>query len=371
MIYLLFGVPLVLAILFVTYHRKTHEPKETLMATAIVVVLSCLIQAGTYAAFSLGSSGDVEILNGYVTAKERNKVSCEHSYECNCYYTTSCSGSDSSKSCTRTRHCSTCYEHSYDIDWDVLTTVGNLTIDRIDRRGLGQPPRWAQVQIGEPAAREHSYMNYVLGNKDSLFSRSDQQFAERFKDKIPKYPEVYDYYRVTRVLNVSGLALPTTYWNDYLNNTLKTLGASRQVNIVWVVTSGQPVEYFQGLVYAWDGGKKNDVIVVTDINKDLKINWGKSTSFADGMHNRELHSRNGMALTGQDMGVGVMADVVANITKGYNRVEMKEMEYLKWRELKTWEVVIVVLLGCLPFTAIFILQRMEYNGGRRRYPFNF
>lgn len=367
MIYLLFLFPIVLAVAFVVYHKKTHEPKETLIATAVVVVLSCLIQVVSYVGFSLGSSGDVEILNGYVTGKQRTEVSCSHSYECNCYYTTSCTGSGNNRSCTQTRHCSTCYEHSYDVDWDVYTTVGNLEIDRINRQGTKQPPRWAQVQIGEPAAREHSYMNYVLGNKDSLFSRSDQQFAEKFKDKIPKYPEVYDYYRVTRVLNVSGLALPTSYWNDYLNNTLKTLGAAKQVNIVWVVTSGEPVEYFQGLVYAWSGGKKNDVIVVTDITKDMKINWGKSTSFADGMNNMELHSRNGMSLTGHDMGIGVFSDVAANITKGYNRVEMKEMEYLKWRDLQTWEVVVVVLLGCIPFGMIFIFPNIGYSSTRRFY----
>lgn len=352
MIYLLFIVPVICAILFVVYHRKAHDQKETLIATAVVVVLSCLLQAGTYVAFSLGSSGDVEILNGYVTGKQRDMVSCEHQYQCGQTCTTDSKGN---QSCVPIY----CDEHSYDVDWDVHTTVGNLSIKRIDRQGLRQPPRWAQVQIGEPAAQEHSYMNYVLGNKDSLFSRADQQFAERFKDKIPKYPEVYDYYRVTRVLNVSGLALPTTYWNDYLNNTLKTLGAAKQVNIVWVVTSGQPVEYFQGLVYAWSGGKKNDVIVVTDITKDMKINWGKSTSFADGMNNMELHARNGMSLTGQAMGIGVFSEVAANITKGYNRLEMKEMEYLKWRDLKTWEVLIVVLFGCIPFAGIFILSRVR------------
>lgn len=361
MIYLLFLFPVILAVLFVFYHRTTHEPKETLIATGIVVFVSCFLQAGVYTGLSLGSSGDVEILNGYVTGKERNKVSCSHSYECMCYYSTSCSGSGSNRVCSQIRHCSTCYEHSHDFDWDVHTTVGGIEIDRIDRQGLREPPRWTQVQVGEPASREHSYMNYVLGNKDSLFSRSDQQFAERFKDKIPKYPSVYDYYRVSRVLNVSGLSLPTTYWNDYLNNTLKTLGAAKQVNIVWVVTSGQPIEYFQGLVYAWSGGKKNDVIVVTDITKDMKINWGRSTSFADGMNNRELHSRNGMTLTGHDMGIGVFSEVASNISKGYNRVEMKEMEYLKWRDLKTWEVIVVVLVGCLPFSAIFITGNMQYN----------
>lgn len=208
-------------------------------------------------------------------------------------------------------------------------------------------------------------MNYILGNKDSLFSKADQQFALKFKDSIPKYPRVYDYYRVSRVLNVSGLGLPTDYWNEYLNNTLKTLGAEKQVNIVWVITSGQPIEYFQGLVYAWSGGKKNDVIVVTDINKDMSINWGKSTSFADGMNNMELHARNGLSLTGKSMGVGVLADVAGNIGKGYNRLPMKEMDYLKWRELKTWEALVIAILGSIPFGVVFFIGWRDAISSRR------
>lgn len=146
MIWLLFLIPVVIAILFVIYHRKTHEPMETLKITAILTVGSVALQSLLYVTLTLGKAADVELLNGYVTGKERDVVSCSHSYECMCYYTESCSGSGTSRSCTRTRHCSTCYEHSYDVDWDVHTTVGNLTIDRIDRQGLDQPPRWTAVQ---------------------------------------------------------------------------------------------------------------------------------------------------------------------------------------------------------------------------------
>ncbi|WPJ72092.1 hypothetical protein DEEACLCL_00075 [Salmonella phage CRW-SP2] len=368
MIYLLFLIPLALAVFFIMHHRKSHEIKETVIATVVVCLVSFGLQAASYAGFSWGGGYDSEILNGYITGKSRDKVSCSHSYECMCYYTTSCSGSGSNRSCTRTRHCSTCYEHSYDVDWDVKTTVGDFSIDRIDRQGVKEPPRWAQVQIGEPAAQPHDYMNYVKGNKDSLFSKSDQQFAEKFKDHIPAYPRIYDYYRVSRVLNMTGMDLPVDYWNDYLNNTLKTLGAAKQVNIVWVVTSGQPVEYFQGLIYAWDGGKKNDVIVVTDITKDMKINWGKSTSFVDGMNNMELHARNGMNLTGQPMGIAVFQEVSANIAKDFNRLSMQEMDYLKWRDLRDWEMLIVVILGCIPFGVVFYLTSGAYNG-RRRFPY--
>ena len=70
------------------------------------------------------------------------------------------------------------------------------------------------------------------------------------------------------------------------------------------------------------------------------------------------------------MGIAVFQDVATNISKGYNRVSMKEMDYLKWRELKTWEALIVALLGCVPFGVLFYLGAGPYNFSlNRRFPF--
>ncbi len=92
----------------------------------VVLLVTAVWQAGRY-----GQMADVEIWNGEVTKKQRTLVSCSHSYQCNCRQT--CSGSGSNQSCTQI--CDTCYEHSNDWDWDVSSTAGNFTIDRIDRQG--------------------------------------------------------------------------------------------------------------------------------------------------------------------------------------------------------------------------------------------
>lgn len=372
MLWLYFMVPILagIATLVVAKFSNNKEAnKQYMLFTAILMVGSCLLQTSAYIGFISAGQSDTEVLNGQVISKSRERVSCEHSYECMCYYTESCSGSGSNRSCTRTRHCSTCYEHSHDVDWDVHTSVGDLSIDRIDRQGLKEPPRWSQVKLGEPAAREHHYLNYVKGNKDSLFSK-DKKYAESFKDQIPPYPEVYDYYRFSRVLNITGRALPIDYWNDYLNNTLKTLGTEKQVNIIWVVTSGKPVEFFNGLVYEWAGGKKNDVIVVTDIDENNNINWMMSTSFADGMDNAQLHARNSSSFTSKGFGVAVLSDVAGNISKEFTRVPMEKMEYLKYRTLHTWEMVLMFVLGLLPlgvFHGISWYSAYQDKKYRRRY----
>lgn len=359
MIWFFFVIPVLAAAVMSPYAMKANEGERGSVVAMLcgAVVVGMLLQGISYGVFVKGSASDIEILNGKVLSKSRERVSCEHSYECNCYYVESCSGTGTSRSCTRTRYCSTCYEHSYDIDWDVQTSVGTITIDRIDRQGLGRPARWEGVVLGEPVARSHSYSNYILGNRDSLFAKN-KEYGEKFKDIIPPYPQVFDYYRFNRVLNLTGAYLPVTYWNSILNDELKALGPARQVNIILVVTKNQPAEFFNGLIYNWAGGKKNDVIVTVNIDDAQNITWVRSTSFADGMDNMELHHRIEDKLLGQGMGVSVLKDITVGIGAGFKRVSMEKMEYLKWRPMTTGESIWVVFIGLLaPLSAGLIISR--------------
>jgi hypothetical protein len=140
---------------------------------------------------------DVEVWNGQVTGKYSEKVSCSHSYSCNCYR--SCSGSGKNRSCSTI--CQTCYEHSYDVSWRVESNIGTYTISRIDRRGLSKPPRWDRVKIGEPVSDTHTYTNYIKGSPDSLFHK--KKLLKKYQKDLPKYQsKVYDYYRLNRLVNL-------------------------------------------------------------------------------------------------------------------------------------------------------------------------
>src|SRR5262249_53258019 len=147
-------------------------------------------------------TADTEIWDGQVTNKSSERVSCSHSYDCNCYYTTECSGTGNNRSCSEVRHCSTCYEHSYDVDWNVYASTGeSLSIDRVDRQGLNMPARWGAAYIGEPYSSQHSFTNYILANPNSVLlgQKGDLQ---KFGKLIPQYPTVYDYYRVQHAINM-------------------------------------------------------------------------------------------------------------------------------------------------------------------------
>lgn len=304
--------------------KKTLTWKEALLQGGVAMLVVFLM----YAIFSWNNTHDVEILNGAVTGKEQNRVSCSHSYSCNCRE--ECSGSGESRSCSQV--CDTCYEHPYDWDWDVYTTVGNLTISRVDRRGSDEPPRWTAVKIGEPAAAEHGYTNYIKAAPNSLFNtKLAENEAKTKATLIPGYPKVYDYYRVDHTISV-GVNVPNRAdWDTELDQVLKTLGAANQVNILMVFVGGQGREYKDMLERAWLGGKKNDVIVVVGVT-GTKIDWVEAFTFGKTSGNAMLAVRIRDGLQGygttEDAKAGV-AQITKLITADFHRKKMSDYEYLK------------------------------------------
>ncbi len=129
------------AIIFIAWLvlGKTITMKEFF----ILMAVQAAVCGGVCAAIYYGGMHDTETWNSYVVTKEREEVSCSHSYSCNCLQVCS-SDSNGGSSCHT--QCDTCYEHSYDVDWVVQDTIGDFRISRIDRRGLGEPPRWTSVQ---------------------------------------------------------------------------------------------------------------------------------------------------------------------------------------------------------------------------------
>lgn len=158
------------------WHTTINWQEMVLNSLLPIIAVAVLWQLGTYS-----QTHDVEIWSGKVTEKYQDSVACDHSYSCNC---------DS-----KDNNCSTCYDHFFDYDWVVKSTAGNFLIDRIDRQGRDMPSRWQQVQIGEPTAIEHAFVNYIKAVPDSLFNKSSAS-SPQFDDLIPEYPRTYDYRRV-------------------------------------------------------------------------------------------------------------------------------------------------------------------------------
>lgn len=297
---------------------------------------------------------DHQVFNGYVTNKKQTTVSCEHSYQCRCRTVKSCSGSGENKSCHTSEECDTCYEHPYDYDWDVMTTVGDIEIRRVDRQGSMMPPRWKLVEIGDPASIEHMYLNY-LKNTDSLFSYNQELFADQLK-QIPDYPRVFDYYRYNRIINQSGVDI--SGWNSFLNEKLKTLGVEKQVNIVLYLTK-QSMDFSDAVLYKWKGGKKNDIILFYGIGTDNSVEWFRGYTIGDGIGNQELLVGLRNQSVGSVMSLDVLKKNVELIEQKFKRVEMKQFKYLSdQKNIPIWFVLLCVLLsGVITASGVLVYQR--------------
>ncbi|WMN81109.1 hypothetical protein NI385_27210 (plasmid) [Vibrio parahaemolyticus] len=349
------SLPLFIVVAFaVALGKYKFKHEITKGEIALNAVISSIVVVVTLGAITLYGISETEILNGEVTAKKRNTVSCEHSYEV-CKKT-----SDGEK-------CETKYEHSWDYDWDVYTTVGTLTIDREDSQGVIEPKRFKQVVIGEPASVNHTYLNYVKANTISLFGYSEEQ-AKQYQEFVPKYPTIYDYYRVNRVLhtNPSLTYSLTSGWNEKLNNEFRTLGGKLQANMVIVVTD-QPASFFESLIHSWEGGRKNDILIVMGV-KDGKVVWSRSSTFMNGMGNGVLLAKLRQATLGYDLKVDSdkVLNSILDVTKNnFSRHAMENEIYQLAALPISWTSIFIAILVSMICSA-FLSFKLSRNQNRER-----
>lgn len=334
MIWLVLLLPLCVPLIAAWMYKTKRSLGEYAVHIAITIAITC----GVFYAGKYYPAVDVEIHNGYVKGKEKVYNPRTEYYDCNCRMVSSGSG----KNRTTSRQCSTCSRIIPEWDWTVYTTVGDLNISRVDWDGRAMPPRWAKVEVGEPAALEKSYINQIKGVKDSIF-HFDKSLIAQYEDKVPQYPRVRDYYRFDRVINLTK-TVDTLKWNSYLNNELKKLGAEKQLNVIVVVTD-YDYAFFDALKYQWLGGKKNDVVMVIG-NKDGQVSWFASTSLADGYKNQTLHSALRMNSHNKKIDDCFLAEQLDIIKREYVRTPMEEFDYLTSEsEPPGWVMFLAVILG--------------------------
>jgi len=313
-------------------HKITN--KELIIHILIVLVVTC----GTYSIGMIGNTVDTEVWSGEVTGKKKVKVPCKHSYECNCVTSTDSKGNVS-------RICQTCYDHSYDIDWDVYSNVmDTTTIRRIDRQGLREPPRWTNVHIGDPYSDTKHFKNYIKGAPDSLFNNKD--LVTKFQNKLPEYPSnIYDYYKIDRVLPV-GVKIPDLKkWNTDLSIILKKLGPLKKSNVVIVITKTNDIQYSKALKEYWLGGKKNDTIIVIGSTKYPIIDfvdvfsWSKNPKLEIELRDNILNQQE----LDRERTIGIIRN---QIKKNFNKRSNEEYAYLEEEAVPpVWLLILTVVVS--------------------------
>ena len=326
---------------------------------ALNMVLVVVLSGGIWYSGKYSSLADTEVWSGEVTGKKRTVVSCEHSYQCHCR-SVSCG-----KGCT-TQVCDTCYEHSYDIDWRVHTNVGDLNINRVDRQGLSTPARWAAVKIGEPASIEKPFINYVKASAHTLFAETDSLIKE-FEKQIPNYPRVLDYYRINRVQEI-GVNIPDlSTWNWRLSELMKNLGPNKQVNVHILMVNNPNPNFINGVRAAWQGFKKNDIVIAIGMTNYPKIDWvGVESWSKEDLVNVRL--RDSIKELGEVDLEKVLGVIQAEVTAHFVRQPMKDFEYLENEiDPPLWAIIlalIAVFIGSPALTWYFSRPGVDL-----RFPF--
>jgi hypothetical protein len=293
---------------------------------------------------------DIEILNGQIVGKERERVSCSHDYQCNCRTVTSCSGSGTSQSCTTSTTCDTCYEHSHDYDWNLNTDIDDIKIDRIDRQGVQQPPRWTIAQNGEPVAISHKYVNWVKAVPDSLFHGNDKMLIQTYASQIPGYPGgIYDYHRINRVI-ANGVPLENLkQWNTDLSIMLREIGPLKQANIILIFTKSPDPNLANAIRSAWLGGKKNDITIVIGVPEYPKIGWAAVNAWTD-KEIFKVQLRDALIELGEVDRERVMTTIHDYVKKGFVRKPMADYAYLESNividvSLIVWMIITMIVIG--------------------------
>ena len=76
---LILGIPVAIALInFLIFNKKVP-----LAAMGLQVLGICVLMGGIAFGCSASKKHDTEIVNGHVTSKTRNEVSCRHGYPCN------------------------------------------------------------------------------------------------------------------------------------------------------------------------------------------------------------------------------------------------------------------------------------------------
>lgn len=341
-----------LLIMIIMKYKYSHEitTKECLYHFLAVCVSIAIMMGVTYASV-YASMADTEILNGKVLSKSRHvewcnsqSSSCKHyTWHEKCSYYTDSKGKRQ-KSCESYK----VFDYLYEVDWRVKTSVDSHEIERVNRQGTRVPPRWEMIQIGDPASTEHTYINYLLGNEESLFHEKEYQrdYTEEYKKSLPEYPEVYDYYRVNHVLNLTSHNV--TGYNDYINSALRDMGAAKQVNILLVLYPVKDAELPKAILGKWRGGKKNDVIMFAALDDAGSVRNFSSTSFAQGSNNELLHSKLRMDAMSEKMSLDLVQILVKDIDQNFKRLPNAEFEYLKYKlEPSLWVVILCSILAAV------------------------
>ena len=334
---------------------------------AIQVGVTALVILGIFAAGSVSQTSDTKLVNGVVTELNPKRENCPMGWVksqdgfCTEYRTRSVKvGESCSTNSNGTRTCTPIYdtEYNYDYSWEqryfVETDINSgYEIRRVDSQGVQEPPRFSEIEIGDPVTTSVNYTNYIRGASESLFN-------ETF-DELPPiaYPRVRDYYRANRFI-VTGVEFDSSVyreWNDRLsevNSNIRETGA----NVIILVT-GENQDFAEMMAQAWEAHNINDIVISVGLQNN-EISWVDVRSWSDNSI-VEVEIRDAFLDTGT-LDIQNLPSIIENsVMDGYDLKSMEDFEYLADDiPPPTWAMIMafIVLMIISPIVT-FIFNKYE------------
>lgn len=319
-------------------------------------------------------TADTQIINGQIISKERVHGKYVESYDCNCVNQTVTSGTGANRTTSTVQVCQTCYRDHFTVKWSCDSNIGSWTIDSKDWTSRAvydepDPARYSEIKQGDPASKSSMYVNYIKAVPTTLFRPASEDLKIKYANKIPAYPDnVYDYYKVNRVLS-AGVNIPNlAEWNLELSNKLRLLGPKKQANIVIVVTDVSNPEYIYALQDAWVNGKKNDIIVVIGAPKfPEKAEWVRILAFTDNDIFR-VKLRDAI-LEMQTLELKPTLDTIETITlSDFKRKRMSDFKYLEDEiDPPQWMIALSIILVLMYYIGTYIWLYRNKNSRNRNF----
>lgn len=285
------------------------------------------------------------------------EVSCVHSYKCNC--TKDDKGNES---------CSTCYEHSYDVEnheeyWEIVSVSGvreriteakyNSLVLRWKNKVLEDKHRdyhsidgdWLvtywdnQAPTLECMVSEHTYENRVQAS-GSVFNYPEVNEEEKKHYGVYEYPKIHGGYKQTNILGMGDSTRSTAERKMEILNA--KLGKSKQVKVFLLLFKNQTEDAAFKQECYWKGGNKNELVVCVGIDDALNIEWCKAFSFTE-VSEIKINVRNYVTDLNKLHCSKIVDYLYAEVEKSFQRKHFKEFNYLAI-EPKEWQIWLTFIL---------------------------
>jgi len=317
---------IVIAKLFLNYNFSIGE-------VIVQIVITLIFISGLFAAGSYSQTVDVMFVNGAVERLEPRKRDCPWGWNdytdshCTKYHTRRVPDGETCTGTGKDRTCRTNYktQYNYYYDWErryyAHSDIDTFEIKRVDDQGVNTPPRFAQIEIGDPVTMQQSFTNYIRGASASLFLDEPQG-----DDVVVAYPKVHDYYKANRVI-VQGVPFDSGVWRDWNEDLMKvnTAVAKTGANVIVVITNSNP-SFADMLARAWESHNINDVVVTIGTDGS-NVKWADVNSWSKNKM-VEIEIRDGILDAGTLDHVAIDAIIENAVADHFELQSMDEFEYL-------------------------------------------